>query len=343
MNVSNAKDLLKSFVTKGVNVSLLFVGPMGVGKSQIVKQVSEELGIGLIDLRLAQMDPGDMIGMPRVFEGKTIWAKPCWWPEEGTKGILFLDELNRAPNDVRQAVFQLVLDGHLNTHKLPEGWRIVSAINPENGQYQVEALDQAMVRRFCVIGLQPEVDTWLKWANGDGKIINDITSFISAHKKLLYLPEDYEFTVKPTPDSYRMLNTLLTHEAIPKGLEIETYAGLIGREGAVAFQTWLTNSKTRPVSGEEVLTDYDKYADKIKKQRNDEMYASVTDTVGKLKALGKALTDDQFTNYKKFIVGSSAEFRVTLIKQTPKELMARLLQDQKISQIVTDVLTGVSK
>lgn len=343
MNVANAKLLLEQFITKSVKVAPLFVGPMGVGKSQIVKQVAEKLGIGLIDLRLAQMEPGDIIGMPRIAEGKTVWAKPCWWPEEGTKGILFLDELNRAPNDVRQAVFQLVLDRHMHTHALPDGWFIVSAVNPENGNYQVETLDQAMVRRFCVIALQPEVDAWLNWANSEGKIQPDITSFISAHKKMLYVAEDFDITVKPTPDSYRMLNALLSAEAIPKGLEIETFAGLIGREGAVAFLNWLQNNKTRPVSGEEVLNDYEKHIEKLKKQRNDEMYATVTDTVGKLKGLGKGLKESQFDNYKKFIVGSSAEFRVTLIKQTPKELMGKLLQDTKISQIVTDVLTGVSK
>ena len=97
-----------------------------------------------------------------------MYARPEWFPDESQpKGILFLDELNRAPVDVRQAVFQLVKEKTMHTHKLPEGWFIVSAINPDNTGYQVETLDKAMLRRFCQIKVTKDADIWLSWKDID--------------------------------------------------------------------------------------------------------------------------------------------------------------------------------
>ena len=164
MRIDDAKRYIKGIVEKQVPVTVAMMGPSGVGKSAIEKQLAKELGIGFIDLRLANQEPTDLIGIPYRDGDVTRWARPAWFPKEGTTGILCLEELNRAPNDVRQCIFQLIWDRMLHTNPLPAGWAIVLAMNPDNGEYQVETLDKALVRRCSVVTVEPNVNAWLTWA-----------------------------------------------------------------------------------------------------------------------------------------------------------------------------------
>ena len=111
-------------------------GSPGVGKSQVVKQVADKLGIEMIDLRLSQLDPVDLRGVPSVDKikvgktevGKTNWNVPSFLPTEGN-GILFLDEINSAAQATQAAAYQLVLDRKLGDYELPSGWAMVAAGN----------------------------------------------------------------------------------------------------------------------------------------------------------------------------------------------------------------------
>jgi len=88
----------------------------------------------------------------------TQWARPAWFPNNTSEGgILFLDELNRAPKEVRQAVFQLVLDRKMHTHILPPGWRIVAAGNYAD-QFDVAEMDEAMLARFGHLDLEADTN-----------------------------------------------------------------------------------------------------------------------------------------------------------------------------------------
>lgn len=339
MKIDDIKQFLTNCAKANVTVPTLLVGSMGVGKSQIVKQVSEDLGIGLVDLRLAQQEAGDLIGLPYQVNGKTEWAKPSWFPEEGTKGILFLDELNRAPTDVRQAVFQLVLDRRIHTHKLPDGWFVHAAINPDNGNYQVETLDPAMLRRFCVLEVTPDVDVWLSWAKGAGKIDNNLSEFVNTNRGLLYQKDDIVLDVKPTPDSYRMLDSLMKGKVIAVENQMEVFRGLIGKEASIALIKWLDTNYEKPVSGTQILADFDKYAGKISKQKNDANYQTITDLVAILKDL-KAIPDDKFKNLVKYTLAIPKESQTALISKLPQHTRAILFKDAQVSKVLMDIISA---
>ena len=76
-----------------VKQPIMVSGPPGIGKSAIIKQVAESLGIGFIDLRLIYLDPVDLRGipMPDAKQGTTKWLTPDFLPREG-KGILASDK-----------------------------------------------------------------------------------------------------------------------------------------------------------------------------------------------------------------------------------------------------------
>jgi len=337
MRINELKQFIKNCAINNVTVPTLLVGTMGVGKSQIVAQVAKELSIGLVDLRLAQQESGDLIGLPYQEGGMTHYARPEWFPKEGTKGIIFLDELNRAPTDVRQAVFQLVLDRRLHTHKLPDGWFVHAAINPDNGNYQVEALDPAMMRRFCTIEVTPDVDTWLAWAKSNGNIDNTISEFINTNRALLFQPEEIKFDVKPTPDSYRMLDQLMKTKVIAKENQMEIFRGLIGKEASVALIKWLDTNYVKPVSGTQILSEYDKWASKVKKQQTAENYATTMDLVA-LCTEKKSMSDSEFKNMVQFTLDIPKESQTALIAKLPVHTRGLLFKDQRVAKLLMSIV-----
>ena len=99
----------------GERVPLHIWGACGVGKSQIVSQVANDLDYDFLDVRAVQLDPVDLRGLPRIAADQTEWAPPKFLPNNG-KGILFLDELTSAPQMTQAGCYQLVLDRKLGEY-----------------------------------------------------------------------------------------------------------------------------------------------------------------------------------------------------------------------------------
>ncbi len=101
----------------GQHTPVMLWGPPGVGKSQIVAQIAARHAVQVIDVRLSQMEPSDLRGIPFRVEqhGKSAveWAAPSLLPDalrHGDRGVLFLDEITSAPPSVSAAAYQLILD-----------------------------------------------------------------------------------------------------------------------------------------------------------------------------------------------------------------------------------------
>ena len=91
---------------EGFHTPVMLWGAPGVGKSQIISQIALRHDVPLIDIRLSQMEPSDLRGIP-FREGERVeWAIPSMLPDaeqHGAKGILFLDEITSAPPSVSAA------------------------------------------------------------------------------------------------------------------------------------------------------------------------------------------------------------------------------------------------
>ena len=101
VTVKTAKAILVKIAQKqlagGKPQPVMMWGPPGIGKSDIVKAVTRECGIELRDVRLSQLDPVDLRGVPTVEDGQTKWATPNFFPtDQDSAGIFFLDELSAA-------------------------------------------------------------------------------------------------------------------------------------------------------------------------------------------------------------------------------------------------------
>lgn len=142
---------------------VLLEGPTGIGKSQIVAEFARATGLSFVVLDLSLLEPPDLIGLPQIEDGRTHYASPAELPTSG-RGVLMLEELNRAEIPVMQPALQLLSARRLHAYELPAGWICVAAINPEDGDYQVNRLDPALRSRFLQLSICADRDLWVDWA-----------------------------------------------------------------------------------------------------------------------------------------------------------------------------------
>jgi len=155
--VKTAKELAKFYMSKGIPVYT--EGPPGVGKSEGWRQIAAEEGIGFKDLRLAQMDPVDLRGLPKHKGDYTTWARPDFWPNEetdGKRGIILFDELGDCGKAMQSAAYQIILDGYAGPHKIPDGWYRCAAGNNQKHRAGAQAMSTALANRFAWIEVEAD-------------------------------------------------------------------------------------------------------------------------------------------------------------------------------------------
>ncbi len=345
MKPLEVEETLKSIIGKGVRCPVVVKGDAGIGKSQVIQKVGRDLGMKVIDLRLAQMEPGDLIGLPRTDPEtqRTLWYAPEWWPKDGEKTIVFFDELNRAPVDVRQAVFQVLTEYKMHTHVLPKDTFLVAAINPDDGgkmNYQVEQFDPAMVNRMCFISMEPDVQQWVNWATAAG--LNEmVIKFIAVNGAMLYTGN--ETGPFPSPRSWHKVSDLMNAGAILSHSQSEVISGLVGDKTSISFIRFLDKSYKKPVSGKEVLESFPKFKEKIQKQRNDENFVTITELVGLL-GDGAKLKKDQLANVTDFALSIKQEEKMAFLKKLPNQLLSKLgTTSQELCNVIASIASEMDK
>lgn len=123
MTPSNLKLYLNHLIGQHLQISTMIWRSPGIGKSSIVAQIAQERDIDFVDVRLSQLAPTDLRGLPVAEDGISKWYPPEFLPRDG-KGILFLDEINMAPPAMQGVAQQLILDRRVGSYKVPEGWYV---------------------------------------------------------------------------------------------------------------------------------------------------------------------------------------------------------------------------
>jgi hypothetical protein len=288
LNVEELKGFLKHIVGNNqyiqaegkVPVAINVEGDAGLGKTSAVKQLATEMGMNIIKLNLSQIEElGDLIGFPfKEFEmvredGVTKWvqeslmetyiknrykptnnsrmshAAPEWIQGQGEGGFLILDDYTRADHRFMQATMELIDQQEYISWKLPKNWHIILTSNPDNGDYNVTALDVAQKTRFISVEIKFDINVWAKWAEQvgiDGRCINF----------MLMNPEVVTQKVNPRAIT-TFFNAISSIEKFEEQLPLIQMIGegSVGPEFSSMFTMFINNKMDKIISPADIMTN----------------------------------------------------------------------------------------
>lgn len=256
----NTQELYQLLEEVPYRQNIMLVGRHGIGKSQILENYFKARNQQVVSLFLGQMsDPGDLIGIPNKDEktGKTNFLPPYWFPLDDRPIVLFLDELNRARPEILQTIMDLALNKKLAGKSLPEGSRIISAVN-EGDEYQLTDLDPALVSRFNVYYFKPSVEEWLAWAQGKG-LDSRVVAFIGHYPDFLdgemLRIADPGLEKLPDRRGWERVSDILLNTRNVNDTTKKIIAGIVGvKATARLFESF---SENRVLSAQELLSGFD--------------------------------------------------------------------------------------
>lgn len=336
-------ELLSLLDITPADQNLMLVGNHGIGKSEILTEYFSGKGMKVVPLFLGQMsDPGDLIGIPNRNNttGKTEFMPPYWFPLDGKPIVLFLDELNRARPEVLQTIMELSLNRTLAGRKLPDGSRIISAVN-DGDQYQLTDLDPALVSRFNVVTFRPTTQEWLLWADKVG-VDARVRDFIRENPIWLDknpdAKEGVDTGLDKTPDrrAWKRVSDILKTAGDINPIVTKAMSAIVGPKAASALVGSVSAKKI--LSGREVLQNFEKHLPTLKGYElhqlsvvNDGIFRhlEVENLSGQAKENAKKNIDAYFTFLSKEKKEAAAHFANLYVQGTyPKAVsfMARECQ-----------------
>ena len=224
-------------------------GPPGIGKSRIVAHIAEANGVPLIDLRLSQMEPTDLRGIPFRNGARVEWSVPALLPEaarHGARGILFLDEITSAPPTVTAAAYQLILDRRLGEYHVPEEWAIFAAGNRYGDRGVTYVMPAPLANRFTHYEIDVHLDDWVTWAHGAG-IDARVIAFLRFRPELLFAFDATRNPVAfPTPRSWEYAHRALLKFGDAPHLLLDALQGCVGQAAGVEFKAFIDHMHELP-------------------------------------------------------------------------------------------------
>ena len=194
MNIKQAKEQIKNAMTAYFSKNefgeyeipvekqrpIFLMGPPGIGKTAIMEQIAQELGVGLVSYSMTHHTRQSALGLPFI-EHKTYGGREYAvseytmseiiasvydrMEETGLKeGILFLDEINCVSETLAPSMLQFLQYKIFGRHRVPEGWIVVTAGNPPEYNSSVREFDIVTWDRLKRIDVEPDYGAWKEYA-----------------------------------------------------------------------------------------------------------------------------------------------------------------------------------
>ena len=256
MNIQAAKDQIKDTVDAYLQKDdagmyiihpsrqrpMFLVGAPGIGKTAIIEQIAQELGIGVVSYSMTHHTRQSALGLPRIvhceFEGFEYEASEYTMSEivssvydymERTglrRGILSLDEINCVSETLYPSMLQFLQFKTFGRHRVPKDWIIVCAGNPPEYNKSVHEFDVVTLDRLREIDVEPDYPTWKHYATEKG-IHPVVTTFLEAKPDCFYKVESKPGGGKSfvTARAWEDLGEVITlYEKMGKNVDIELFS-----------------------------------------------------------------------------------------------------------------------
>lgn len=255
--------LAKEFTSamQGIHTPVMIWGPPGVGKSQLTEQLANKYSVPLIDIRLSQMEPSDLRGIPFRSDGVVEWAVPAILPDakrHGPSGILFLDEITSAPPSVSAAAYQLILDRKLGEYQIPAGWAIYAAGNRQGDRGVTYTMPAPLANRFSHFEFEVNLDDWVAWAYAND-IDERVIGFLRFRPELLFDFDPAQNPIAfPSPRTWEFAHRALHKFADNRDMLSNALQACVGPAAGIELAAFVENLDKLPdieaiLRGEEVI------------------------------------------------------------------------------------------
>ncbi len=215
MNINEAKEYIKNSVRLYLKKDefgeyripvvrqrpVFMIGAPGIGKTAIMEQIAQELGIALVSYSMTHHTRQSALGLPFIrqkeYGGRSydvseytmseIIASIYETMEESgvQEGILFLDEINCVSETLAPSMLQFLQYKVFGRHSVPEGWVIVTAGNPPEYNKSVREFDVVTLDRLKVLEVEADAKTWKKYAK-ERDVHPAITGFLDMREDYFY-------------------------------------------------------------------------------------------------------------------------------------------------------------
>lgn len=218
MNIKQAKEHIKNSVKLYLKKDaygeyripvvrqrpIFLLGSPGIGKTAIMEQIAQELGIALVSYSMTHHTRQSALGLPFIthknYKGMAFDISEYTMSEiiasiyevmehSGIEqGILFLDEINCVSETLAPSMLQFLQYKVFGKHKVPEGWAIVTAGNPPEYNKSVREFDVVTMDRMKLVEVEADYPTWKEYALKQG-IHNAVTTYLDMKKNDFYRVE----------------------------------------------------------------------------------------------------------------------------------------------------------
>lgn len=183
---------------------ILLMGPPGIGKTAIMRQIAIESGVGLVAYTITHHTRQSAVGLPEIVTRKyrdrelTVTeytmseivsaVYDCMERTGKAEGILFIDEINCVSETLAPAMLGLLQNKTFGSHRIPEGWVLVAAGNPPQYNKSVREFDVVTLDRVRKIEIEADYDAWMKYA-WEQNVHGAVLSYLSMKKDRFYCVE----------------------------------------------------------------------------------------------------------------------------------------------------------
>lgn len=274
MNIKQAKEQVKNAVTAYLTRDelgrymmeperqrpIFLMGPPGIGKTAIMQQIAEEMGLALISYSMTHHTRQSALGLPRIretiYQGKQYVVSEYTMSEiissvyetmESTgmkNGILFLDEINCVSETLNPIMLQFLQFKTFGMHSVPEGWIVVTAGNPPEYNHSVHEFDIVTWDRLKRVDVEPDFDVWKEYAYAVGvhaAVITYLDSKRGHFYKVKTTIDGKEFvTARGWDDLSRMIQLYEKNQLPVNELLVKQYLqdAKIAKEFAMYYDLW---------------------------------------------------------------------------------------------------------
>ena len=280
MNIRQAKEYIKNSINIYLKKDefgeycipvvrqrpIFLLGAPGIGKTAIMEQVAQEMGIALVSYSMTHHTRQSALGLPfiahKTYGGREydiseytmseiISAIYETMEESGIReGILFLDEINCVSETLAPSMLQFLQYKVFGRHQVPEGWVIVTAGNPPEYNKSVREFDVVTLDRLKILEVEADYATWKEYARERG-LHTAIVNFLDLKKDDFY---EIETTVKG-----KNYITARGWEDLSKMLELYEEEGIAVEETLIG----------QYIRNDRVVKEFGAYYDLYQKYKND--------------------------------------------------------------------------